>query len=50
MFRNFPNKDRAKRIQELRRSSAAHAEPDRHKYSRRVRHKVKQLLRKGVWE
>ena len=50
MFRKFPNKDRVKRIQELRKSNAATPEPDRSKYSRRIRHAWKSMLKKGEWE
>jgi hypothetical protein len=37
MFRRYPNKDRVKRVQQLRRSNAATPIPDKTKWSRRMR-------------
>jgi len=38
MFIKFPNRDRIKRIQELRRSSAATPVPNKKRWSRKMRH------------
>ena len=37
MFRNYPNKDRVRRIQQLRRSNAASPTLDKTKWSRKAR-------------
>lgn len=50
MFRKFPNKDRVKRVQELRRSNAATPERNHKHYTRSIRHAWKSLLKKGRWE
>lgn len=49
LFKKFPNKDRVKRIQELRRSNAATPERNEKKYSRKIRHAWKTMLRKGEY-